>query len=178
MAEVWKAVPGYEGAYEVSDQGRVRSLDRSVLVNSGKGPNRSYWKQLSGQIIAPQKHTQGYLQVALSGHIFLVQWLVAATFIGSRPDGCLILHNDGDKQNNRLNNLRYDTPVENCIDMVAHGTTQFGELNPRAKLRHRDIHAIRRQAKAGVHQRDIADMHGISQTQVSRIVNNFRWRHV
>ena len=110
MIEEWCAVPGFEGSYEVSDQGRVRSLPRLTQSNYKGAP---YRKKVPGGLLKPQKHTGGYLHVGLSGKIYLVNWLVLEAFESLRPDGYVSCHNDGDKTNNRKSNLRWDTPKEN-----------------------------------------------------------------
>ena len=115
MKESWQPVPGYEGLYQVSDLGRVRSLDRTV------------WRQRLGK--AMQWTLQGrllktkwvgrakYVGVSLSknGQVATrtVHSLVALAFIGPRPEGMEVNHKDCDKQNNALNNLEYLTHGEN-----------------------------------------------------------------
>lgn len=118
MTEEWKAIAGYEGAYEVSSLGQVRSLDR---VN-GRGFN------IFGKVLEPNPDRRGYLGVSLYSGIKasrrrrVIHQLVAEAFIGARPEGLDVCHNDGDKTNNRADNLRYDTRSENILDAVRHGT--------------------------------------------------------
>ena len=120
MSEEWRAVPGYEGLYEVSDEGRVRSLDRWVVAG---------WTRyiVKGQIRALSKQARsGYLKLTLANsgarRTFNVHELVALTFIGPRPSGLDICHNNGDMYDNRAGNLRYDTTSSNIIDAIEHGT--------------------------------------------------------
>ena len=118
-AEQWRPIPGYEGLYEVSDHGRVRSLDRVVrrgahtlrlpgeikaLVDNGHGRKRAYLSR-DGQMQRPQVHR-----------------LVLETFVGPCPAGMEACHNDGNPANNRLENLRWDTGSENMRDKRRHGT--------------------------------------------------------
>lgn len=117
MEEKWLPVPGYED-YEVSDQGRVRSLARSV---------RSRWgtpKALKGRVL--KQATQGrYYVVTLyraSGpKSCLVHRLVLLAFIGPCPNGQEGLHFDDDPTNNRLDNLRWGTRSENARDCLRNG---------------------------------------------------------
>ena len=176
--EIWKAVVGFEGAYEVSNLGRVRSLDRYVDQPSGKGPNRTYRRFMEGRLLRPQRHSKGYLQVALSTQLYLVQWIVAAAFIGPRPTGALVLHDDDDKKNNAASNLRYDSYAENAVDMSAHGRSMIGEANPFHKLEQADVVSIRGAYERGAQQRDLATQFGVSQGHISRLVNSEQWRHV
>lgn len=116
--EKWKDITGYEGLYQVSDQGQVRSLDRM----NGRGFN------VFGVILKPNPDRKGYLGVSLySGsketrRRRLIHQLVAEEFIGPRPKGLDVCHNDGDKTNNVPSNLRYDTRSANILDAVGHGT--------------------------------------------------------
>ena len=123
--EVWKPVPGYEGLYEVSNLGRVKSLPRKVrIVRWGK----------EGQRPVPEKILTTTTEDHRFGHLFLylcregkrkrwyVHTLVLTAFVGPRPDGMECLHGDGDPANNRVENLRWGTSSENTLDSVRHGT--------------------------------------------------------
>ena len=114
VVEEWRSVSGYPD-YEVSDQGRVRSFRR----------NRQ------GQVLRVNRITNGYLQVNLyigsgKGSRKLVHRLVLEAFVGPKPSGHEACHNDGDQTNNRLTNLRWDTPKNNARDVKLHGR-QFQE---------------------------------------------------
>lgn len=117
--ETWKPIPGYEGYYEVSDHGRVRSVDRELW-------NGVAYYTRKGQNLALSTPNHGYLTVGLcrgSKHrSFLVHRLVLSAFVGEAPVGTEGCHNDGDCTNNRLENLRWDTRSENLYDRVRHGT--------------------------------------------------------
>lgn len=128
MTENWRAVPEWNGFYEVSDQGKVRSLDRVVVARTPRGDigTRAY----RGRILTLAKGKRGYLHVALSApgrrQESNVHALVALAFLGPCPAGLQVCHDDGVKSNNRLGNLRYDTPANNAADKVRHGTHTFG----------------------------------------------------
>lgn len=105
MTETWLAVAGFEGLYEVSDLGNVRSLDRTV--NRGGHQMRRSGKQLN-----PQESTGGYYQVSLAGQLFCVHRLVAVAFI--RGDRSLEAnHKNGEKADNRAVNLEWLSHSEN-----------------------------------------------------------------
>ncbi len=118
MPEVWKPVPGWEGQYEVSNLGRVRSVPRmSVKMTGAKQP-------VAGSILKVRLNEHGYHQVRLKTRFSykyrFVHRLVLEAFKGpalSGQEGC---HNDGDKSNNALGNLRWDTHLSNMKDYKQH----------------------------------------------------------
>ena len=104
--EVWVAVEGYEGLYEVSNKGRVRSLDRYASTGSGT-------RLCKGRVLTPIRNNKGYLQVILfkggRARHFLLHRLVAAAFC-ERPKGCNIVnHKDCNPGNCEASNLEYTT---------------------------------------------------------------------
>jgi hypothetical protein len=126
--EQWRDIPGNPG-YQVSDHGRVRSLDRVVTYSSGQVHH------YKGRVLrTPLNRQTGYPFVGLHNqgqrqHRY-VHSLVAETFIGPRPEGMEVCHSDGDPANNRVGNLRYGTRSDNELDKVRHGT------NPHAAKTH------------------------------------------
>ena len=118
MNEVWHPVVGYEGSYEVSNLGRVKSLERMV-------PQRWGMYRKCPEKILRQKTARGYFQVRLTGKTFNVHVLVAAAFIGPRPKGMVICHGRLGMQVNTPENLRYDTQLENMRDVKRHQTLKL-----------------------------------------------------
>ena len=119
--EQWRPIPGYEGFYEVSDHGRVRSLPR-IANGSSAGTRR-----LPGRVLSPGINPQtGRRMVVLhrdgTRRTNNIYPLVLAAFVGPRPPGMEACHNNGDHTNDRLSNLRWDTSRENTFDSVEHGT--------------------------------------------------------
>lgn len=116
--EEWRAIPGFEGSYEVSSHGRVRSLDRIVLHKDGNQ------RRCTGRVLRPNRDTRGYLRVALSSGrpVHRIHVLVLEAFVGPRPPGGSACHSDGNQLNNHVSNLRWDTQSENINDAVRHGT--------------------------------------------------------
>lgn len=109
--EIWKDIEDYEGLYQVSSLGRVKSLER--FVDDGKGGTRL----VKGRILSPSKVRGDYLQVILCKEgkptAFSVHRLVYEAFHGKIPEGMQVNHIDEDKSNNSLNNLNLMTPKEN-----------------------------------------------------------------
>lgn len=132
--EVWKPIKGFEGKYEVSDHGRVRSLDR-IIIKMNYGQMRE--SPMRGRILKTRKLPNGYLRVSLGfGNDTYVHHLVLETFAGNRPDGFQAAHADGNPANNALNNLGWKTALENSHDKYKHGTVCYGLKNPSGRKTH------------------------------------------
>lgn len=171
--ETWKDVPRFEGRYQVSDWGCVRSADRYVRTVAKNGTETE--RRVKGQILAPQKHTAGYLAVGLGGRTWLIGAIVLTAFVGPRPSKHQHAHNDGNRRNNCLANLRWATAAANSADRITHGTSGKGEKNSRAKLTAAKVKAIREDSRS---QQAIAKRFGIRQSTVSKIKLRTRWGHV
>lgn len=118
--ETWKEIPGYEGWYEVSDIGTVRSMDRAVEHARFGVQNRK------GKVIKAKETEDGYLMVRLSKNGVrkgkLSHRLVLEAFVGPCPEGMEARHLDGNPKNNSVDNLQWGTPKENAADKKRHGT--------------------------------------------------------
>ncbi|WP_341266958.1 NUMOD4 motif-containing HNH endonuclease [Gordonia malaquae] len=114
-AEEWRPIVGLEGTHEVSSLGRVRSLDHTVVSKAGRVIRRR------SRIYKLTPNIFGYPQANLAMKKYLVHHLVAEAFIGPRPDGMSVCHQDDVKDNNRASNLHYGTTSENIRDCVRNG---------------------------------------------------------
>jgi hypothetical protein len=173
QSEIWKPVVGWEGGYEVSDCGNVRSLDRVVICSRGI-PMRFKGKELK-HISNPNGYWYVNLRNGTKYANFTVHRLVAAAFIGPRPEGADILHADHNKQNNHASNLSYGTRAENMAQSLRDNRLVVGQKCPWARLSENDVLAIRNSRQT---QRVIAAAYGISQGHVSDIRRGLRWSHV
>jgi hypothetical protein len=121
--ERWKPIEGYEDCYEVSDQGRVRSLPRLVHTLTPAGPRQ---RPIPGGVLAPGVRKDDRLSVVLHREgvrrTRLIHQLVGEAFLGRRPEGMECCHNNGDPQDNRADNLRWGTHKSNIADKERHGT--------------------------------------------------------
>ena len=128
--ETWKDIPGYEGRYQASDLGNIRSLDRWITCSDGR---KIFYegKQLIANVSGNKRRT---VKISKEGEnkTFSVYVLVALTFLGPRPEGFEVCHKNGICTDDRLENLRYGTQMSNVIDRYRHG--EFGRsLNIKPK---------------------------------------------
>ena len=172
MLEIWRPVGGFVGLYEVSDQGRIRSIDRKVKSRFGL-------RAIQGKLLSPIVNSRGYLVVNLTNGSSRAQYflhrIVLEAFVGIRPygfDGC---HNNGDKCDARIENLRWDTRSSNHQDKKLHGTAQVGEKANNVKLTNEIVSAIR---NGNLRPCEAVRAYGLSKTNAKRIVSGETWRHL
>lgn len=171
--EVWKPIPGHEG-YEVSDQGRVRSLSRVIRVQYAKGFSQE--RRLPGRMLKP-KWVVGskYDLVTLTRQKpCYVHHLVLLAFVGPCPRGKVVRHLDGDPHNNNLENLRYGTRRENWDDAVRHGTARRGEKNHNAILTEQAAREIKDSKR--VDHKTLARKYGVALATVNNIRTGRGWK--
>jgi hypothetical protein len=142
--ELWKPAAGLLG-YEVSDMGRVRSA-RGIRALGGNG--------------------KGYVMFRTTTRNINLSRLILKTFVGDAPAGMHACHGDGDKSNNRLTNLRWDTPKGNQADNVPNGTHHRGERHPQAKLSNAQVQQILVDVRM---HKEIAASYGVSRSHISSI---------
>jgi hypothetical protein len=180
-SERWLPVPGFEGYYEVSDQGRARSLDRTVTITDRWGgtcqrPHR-------GRVLkaAPSSYS-GYRVVTFSlpGKTLKIPLhrVVAAVFIGPRPPGQEVRHGPNGKLDNRASQLCYGTKVQQKEDMIRDGTVTRGEALPQAKLTAAIVAECRRRYAAGEAQAAMAREFGVSVSSMNLAIRGKTWRSV
>ncbi|WP_197515486.1 NUMOD4 motif-containing HNH endonuclease [Mycobacterium sp. E1747] len=120
--EKWLPVVGFEGWYEVSDQGQIRSLERTIVRKDGRV------QIAKGCVLRHGTAGAGYAAVGLHRNgtalTRYVHALVMEAFVGSRPPGYQTRHLNGNPRDCRLVNLAYGTAVENAADKVLHGTAR------------------------------------------------------
>lgn len=177
MNEVWKPVLGYEGIYEVSNIGRVRSIDRVRVLSDGRT------RFFPGVTLVGKVGTHGYRAVTLSDKVartVVVHRIVAEAFLPREIGKNWINHRDGDKLNNAADNLEWCTPKENTAHMIEAGLADFpsGERMGMAKLTESDVVVIRSLARRGIMLKDIAKSFGVSPPVISNICARKAWRHV
>ena len=134
MTEIWKRIPLW-ATYEVSTLGNVRSVDRTIWVKNPRGVVAP--RKFVGRVLTKNKIKSGYEMVSLTSpkrkrRYAYVHDLVLEAFVGNKPKGKEMCHNNGVRADNRLENLRYDTRSANAQDCVKHGTCHLLRQNRRA----------------------------------------------
>jgi len=182
--EVWKPVPGYDGVYEASSEGRVRSTDRQVRV--GHGATRT----APGKILSQTEAGRGYMSVSIrmngNKDAAYVHHLVAKAFIG-KPPGEIgpqsgdwqINHKNGDITDNRPENLEWVKREANTVHAHQNGFYKKGSEAPSAKLTAdlvRRAREIRR--STGRPFRDIAEEMPAGKNAVKQAVRGQTWEHI
>ncbi len=173
--EEFKLIPEFEG-YCISSYGRVFSRR-----SRGTGQLNSYWVRLK-----TSKASNGYLSVSLQqdkkGVTKFVHSTVLEVFVGNRPSNYDACHLDGNKLNNVLHNLRWDTKSNNAKDKHLHGTAKrsymFGENQTRSKLTDADVKQIRFKVFLGSSRYELAKEFGVDYRTICHVVNGVSWSHI
>jgi hypothetical protein len=167
----WISIPEFDGFYATSD-GRIGSEWRPTRTGSRRGfPIRE---------LGQRPNLSGYMTVKIMGKAVTVHRLVTRAFLGKRPTGLEVCHNDGNKQNNHISNLRYDTKASNELDKVRHGRSTRGEANNTTKLTSEQVFEIRRAIRlmglgSEISQADIARYYGVSPSTIHLIATGKIW---
>lgn len=173
MIEKWKNIPGFEGLYQVSDSGRIRSFYKR---------GHSLLNYLPKILNYPKPSKNQYLLVGLRKDkktiMFRMHRLVLLAFQGYPPKGFECAHLNGKKNDNRLRNLRWVSNSENKEHNRIHGVMPIGEKSKKSKLKEAQVYEIKKLYKEGMSQKKIAEKFCISQQHVSGISNNQKWKHI
>lgn len=176
--EKWRGVVGFK-YYEVSNHGRVRSLDRVVKLHRKDG--KIVKQKLTGKIMKLSRTKRGYVHVGLSKNGKVtnkeVHTLVAEAFIGLRPLGKEVRHLDNDGTHNNVSNLCYGTPLENGDDRRKNGKLR-GENNPRSVLTEKKVAFIRKHYKFRDKKYNmvaLANRFGVGVGAIHLVVSGQRW---
>jgi len=175
--EIWKDIPEYEGLYQASNFGNIKSL---------KGKRGS----IDDRILKPGKDNKGYLYVILrknnKSKKYFVHYLILLSFVGKRKEGEVTRHLDGNPINNRFENIVNGTKRENQKDRIRHNKmggmfktghkNTIGENNAMAKFNEKIVRIIKWLLKDGyVPQREIAEIFGVHFSTISAIKTNRNW---
>lgn len=168
---IMKQIPNYPGYFATKD-GKIWSAPKG----------RNYIK---GRFLKPGLDTFGYYVVNLYKNgkhcTYTIHRLILETYIGPCPKDMEACHNNGNKIDNKLKNLRWDTHSNNQKDAVNHKThvDNSGENHGLSKLTDKNIKAIRKSYKSNeLNQYQLANKFNISQPNVSCVINRKIWNHI
>ena len=168
MSERWLPVPGFDGLYDVSSLGRVRSYARP----RARGGIRKLFRcgpmaYLAVDLYFDGKRTRRY-----------VHQLVLEAFVGPCPVGHEACHGASGKLVNHVTNLRWGTRQSNHADKHRDGTHLYGSRIGNSKLNERDVQEIISARKAGETGSALAARYGVSETCIYKIDKKVAWKHV
>lgn len=169
MNEEWKAIPGEFGFYEVSNLGRVRSLDREFDRKNG-------WKYTyKGRVLSDSPDGSGYVRYSLfKGKKRKGHHLVMESFGPPKPsESYEIHHKDHDRTNNCIDNLEWVTHAENFYKAL-----RAGVVGKRVKLNPFMVRWIRRIAHKHLSPKEIANRLGMDKTSIYSVISRRSWSHV
>ena len=168
-SEIWKAIKGYEGKYEVSNLAKIRSL---LNTNEMK---RETPKVLKLQI----SKSGGYYVIGLfkksNRQLIKVHRLVAENFIPNTQNKPFVNHKDGNKLNNAINNLEWCNSLENNIHAYENGLKQRGENVKCSKLQNHEVLEI---FNSNIPRKELALNYGICYSVVYGIQAGWQWNHI
>lgn len=180
MNELWKPVKGFEGEYEVSNFGRVKSLD--TIQRRSNGRVMCDFK-IKGKILKPFRTGKGdgYYTVSIHGKFYKVHRLVATAFVPNPCNLPQVNHIDGDKTNNSVNNLEWVTNLENMQHAVRKGLRPLGGKVPNAKFTNEQVQEIRKEYEPNIRGKGIkalAKKYGVAYSTIKNILYGRKWKYV
>lgn len=179
--EQWKTIAGYEGYYEVSSMGRVKSVRRHIdNGKGGKGSVNSIQERILKQTLTG-KGKYPYVGLHKDGHRknVTVHSLVFKAFVPNPANLPEINHRDGNKLNNLDTNLEPSTRAHNVHHAISTGLLNIkGERNHFAKLTEFDVRRARRLFADGICQKTIAEVVKTTPANIHCIVRRKSWEHL
>lgn len=175
--ETWKDIPGYEGLYQVSDCGNVRSLARITMRADGKR------LPVKGRVLKQQKSFDYNFVTLYKGSGYWQEKthrLVMLAFCGECPPTCEVHHIDGNGRNNNINNLEYvdkGTHLKKIHATTISGRSK-GEKNVKAKLDSGKVKEAKALIDNGLSLKAIARLFGVADTTIAGIKHGKTWKHL
>lgn len=176
---MWKPVPAFQGLYEVSNTGQVRSVERTVQCKSSNGTVSRLYKS---QLLKPQLNKKGYLKIKLyrtksDWKMFFVHRIVAAAFLDNPKNLPQVNHKDGDKCNNAASNLEWITNADNMRHAFVTGVrrNESGIAAANARLTEEQVRLVVRMRSDGKPLKEIAKLVQCTTQNVNRICSGKTW---
>lgn len=179
--EIWKDIEGYEGLYQISNLGRVKSLEREAW-------NGQAYHILKCRILKQRLISTGYLMTTMSKNgkaiTPLVHRLVAETFIPNPENKPTVNHINGNKTDNRLENLEWCTYSENEQHAWKTGLKipyerKKGEDNSNSKLTDNEVYVIKGLLKeTSLNLKEIGEIFDVKRSTINNIKRGVSWKHI
>lgn len=168
--EYWKDIPGFENRYQASNLGRIKSLSKTYKTGRG------YYRTVPDRIMKCNKLTpKGYMRVRIDKITYQLHRLIAITFLGAplpNSDRIQVNHINGDKTDNRVENLEWVTNQENRDHAVKNNLIAYDKKLPQTKLTRHEVELIRKYYfNKTFNQTELSKQFNVGQQTISRIVN-------
>ena len=174
--EIWKDIVGFDGQYQISNNGRYKSVEREVVLKDGRV------RVFKSKILKPFISKSGYptATLSISGKNIKrsVHRLVAETFIENSFNKSDVNHIDGNKENNKVENLEWVSHSENLYHFHKLSDSNSGERNNLSKLKDDDIPVIREMHADGISSKRISELFKVDYKTIWRIVTHQTWKNV
>lgn len=180
MEEVWKDIESCDG-YQASNLGNIRSKQRRVWIERKNAA--SGWKNLKEKLIKPATDRRGYLFFMANSEgrqkTTFVHRAVLFAFVGFRSPDVVVNHKDGQKTNNKLENLEFVTQQQNVDHAIATGLmNNSGEHHGLATATEPQVRKAHSLLALGVRTNDVAKQTGLTKAQVLHVMSGKRWQHL
>jgi hypothetical protein len=175
MEKIWRDISGYEGSYQVSSLGQIKSLKR-------KKWNGFDYQEVIEKLLSQKSHKgYKYVNLCINSHqkMIGVHRLVAIAFVPNPENKRYVNHIDNNPSNNLLENLEWVTQKENIQHSVKQGRFNQGILSPRTKFTEEQILDIRKKIfNKEISQGKLAKELGVTQNCINEIINRQTWKHI
>ena len=177
IMEEWREISGYEGVYQVSSFGNLRSKNRECKIDPIRR-SKKHKRTVKGRLLTPMLKNRGYYTINLCRNgnaiMFNIHRLVALVFITNPENKPCVNHKDGNKLNNHFENLEWVTYSENIKHAYDNGLIKkkyySGGLNTF------QVKVIRK--TKGLTHLDLAEIFNVSQSCIYKIITYRTWKHI
>lgn len=176
--EIWKDIPLYEGRYQASNMGRIKSLEHT---SNGKSYNTSFKSKFKEKILNTYSSDESKSSfVILNKKTFSIPKIIATLFIPNPNNYPLAIHRTNNWKNNKATNIIWASYNKATIKRLKIHKRKHpkGSLNPASKLQEDDVINIRKLSNEGISLCKLSKKYGVCKTTISRIINKLTWKNI